>query len=164
MLVSPPVSSQSPLWAFSWRVYQQPGIAAQLLRWQDDAGIWVNDWLFALWEVHQGSTVRPDFRQQIAAWQNWRTAVIVPWREWRRTCKANSPALYARALAAELALECSDQAYLYCHRAELCEPAPDLDAAETLTLSLQRLSGRSEPDCSEAAVLLLRASGLPDCG
>lgn len=159
MLVSLPAPAVSPLWAFSWRVYQRPSVAAQLLQWQDDADIWINDWLFALWQAGKGNTVCPDYRPQIADWNVWRNQVIRPWRDWRRQCQDGPVLVYQRAKAAELALEWCDQAFLYRHRKTLCMAVdPGTDTLRCLEQSLQRLTGWSASVSNDSALVLLELS------
>lgn len=167
----PPLESpQPPTWAFAWQIYAQAGVAKHLLTRQERDQIWINDWLFALWQAHKGNTVIRDFRREIQPWQRWRDRVIVPWRCYRASLKAastQSPGAlvsYQKAKQAELSLEWHDQRYLWRQRAILTcnHEAAALGVAERLALSLQRLSEAPIDRLSDSVSVLLVA--VDACG
>lgn len=150
-----------PFWTFSLSVYAREPVARGLLQEQEQRDIWINDWLFALWSGRQGNTLAPDFRQILTDWQAWRDAVIRPWRARRMAAGRVNNGAYRAMKSAELALERSDQAWLFHHRHALWSGTV-LAPPAALHANLTQLDGGIGPSWSEslcAAALAVSSSG-----
>lgn len=162
-LTCSPSTLLCPLWPYAGRIYGHPGLALHLLRCQDESGVWINDWLFALWQAGKGNILVPDYGVQLGDWQAWRTDILVPWRRWRRQLKgseAEHSGLYQRAKDAELALEWHDQQRLcaWVSRLVVTDPDPHRRLEERLLLSLQRIAVGSSWSLTDSASLLSEAA------
>ena len=97
-------------WAYSLRIYAQPGISEACLALQDGAGADVNIAMFALWAASCGLRLLPaDFTVVEARVQPWRTQIIHPLRTARRALRPSvsedARRLYASVKDTELEAE-----------------------------------------------------------
>lgn len=127
-------------WQFSGQIYAAAGVAEPLLAAQEQWHIWINDWLFALWQAQQQRVLRPTFNHQLRQQYQWRQQVVVRWRKQRQTAKAEHPQRYHGLLAAELALEWCDQMTLAQRARQLTQPTAAQSPLECLQISLHALS------------------------
>lgn len=107
----PATGREQNFWQFSVDLYAFPGVARQLLAWQSTYGIWVNDWLFALWSAREGIMIDRSFPARVEPQRPTRNALLA-WRRNRRALKSVGRDIYARWLAAEIAMEWADQRFL----------------------------------------------------
>ncbi len=119
-------------WAYSLRIYAQPGISEACLALQDGAGADVNMAMFALWAASCGLRLLPaDFTAVEARVQPWRTQIIHPLRTARRALRPfvtdDARRLYASVKDVELEAERQQQAMM-----ELMLPLREPDAAASL--------------------------------
>lgn len=151
-----------PLWRFSLALYARPGVAAHLLRCQEEYHVWINDWLLSTWLAQQDYTLCEDVYAQLATWRAWRDGNVRVWRGIRQgTDKKLQHAAYQRASTQELRLEQVDQAYLYQHWPALAHPASG-GPLRCLRLSLQKVSDCPERELASTSKLLLsEARTLP---
>lgn len=115
-----PLELDNPFWRFSLEIYASPGVAPECLTLQDQAGIDVNVWLFAVWLGLQGKAIEPDDLTRIVeVTAPWTRDVVKPLRQVRRHLKplsGNDAAiqdLRKRVAGAELFAEQVEQARLY---------------------------------------------------
>lgn len=110
-----------PLWQYSLRVYQRPGVSAVCLQLQDNFGVNVNLLLAAAWAAEQGrSLCQQDFVRLAEAIAPLSTTTTQPIRQFRRQMlqTAALPSdwhseLKHRLLQAELYAEQLEQAVIY---------------------------------------------------
>lgn len=144
-------------WQFSSQIYAQPGVADQLLAAQARYQIWVNDWLFALWQAQHQRTVRPTFYRQLQQHQRWRQQVILPWRTQRQQAKKAACMGYRTLLSSELALEWCDQMTLALRARQLTEPTPLTAPSACLDQSIQRISAATPNAAERLQPILMQA-------
>ncbi len=141
-------SATSPgeeFWDFSSAVYRRPGVAAQLLLWQDQAGANVNIALLCLWASTRGQRLdAAAFLQAKSAIAGWHAAAVEPLRGLRRRLKdqwaglaLDATATRQAVLAAELAAERAEQQLLV----DSLAPWPDSCAADYQGLAAANLRG-----------------------
>ena len=121
-----------PFWAYSLRIYAQPGISEVCLALQDGAGADVNMAMFALWAASCGLRLLPaDFTAIEARVQPWRTQIIHPLRTARRALRPfvtdDARRLYSSVKDTELEAERQQQAMM-----EPMLPLREPDAAASL--------------------------------
>lgn len=104
-------AAAAEFWEFSLARYAEPGVAEAALRLQDDFGCDVNLLLLCLWAAACGRALEPaDFAALDAAAAPWRSAIVEPLRQVRRTLKtqpfadARSQPIRQRLL--DLEIEC----------------------------------------------------------
>lgn len=103
----------NPLWDYALKVYAKPGVAAELLRLQDDYHADVLWLLTALWLGGRGVSLTTDDLDQ-NRYHACREQQILPCRARRRACdKQSDPALYASLKQAELDAEQQGLALLF---------------------------------------------------
>ena len=127
-------------WQFSGQIYAASGVAEQLLAAQAQWHIWINDWLFALWQAQQLRILNPTFNQQLLRQHQWRQQIIVRWRNQRLAAKAELPHQYRAQLVAELALEWCDQMTLAQRARQLTQATAQHTSLDCLQQSLTRLA------------------------
>jgi len=135
-----------PFWDWSLAVYARPGVAAALLRLQDEQGLDVNLLLFCIWAAAAGpgGLRRDEVAAARAAVASWRSSLLLPLRALRRACAPGRHALpAARLLQVRQALQ----------RAELdAEHAAQLHIAASLGRTGPAAPG-SDPLTGAAAAL-----------
>jgi len=144
-------------WQYSNQVYASTGVAQPLLAAQAQWQIWINDWLFALWQAQQGRVLSPTFNQQLLQQHRWRQQVIVGWRHQRDAAKAKSPPHYSKLLSAELSLEWCDQITLAQRARQLTQPMATRDPSIGLQHSLSYLSAPT-PAAAQLLMPVLRSA------
>lgn len=155
-------------WTFSITFYGEPGVQAQMLRWQDENHANVNLALLCIWAGALGRKLdASDIRRAASTVSGWNAAVTRPLRQLRRRLKADwqplaldsEPARQA-VLAAELEAEKAEQALLLKALAPWWLPAgPDAaappDRAMLIRANLAAYLGSAataEPAFSMAAI------------
>ncbi|MGM0632461.1 MAG: TIGR02444 family protein [Pseudomonadota bacterium] len=162
--------------AFAAAVYGEPGVAENLLRWQDEHAADVNLLLFACWyALLYGPLPESLLLRALDVSREWREHIIRPLRQCRRRMKHWHPgtdrmprppeyeALRQRILSSELAAEVEQEKALQ----SLCAPpdpaAPDRPvSAHTLAANLHdycRHAGIDIPDCTPLVDASLRWAG-----
>tara|TARA_R110001583_G_scaffold46031_6_gene144667 strand:+ start:1649 stop:2122 length:474 start_codon:yes stop_codon:yes gene_type:complete len=139
-------SDDNPLWQYALAVYAKPSVAQHLLLGQDQHSLDVLWCLTALWLAEQQQELTPALLQQ-AAYDEWRTSMIIPLRALRYRCnKTRDAALRNALLAAELAAEKRGIALLYAgvEGNNDIVPVEDCDLEELVQRNLSMLTDDQE--------------------
>ncbi|EPJ50839.1 MAG: hypothetical protein OFPI_18930 [Osedax symbiont Rs2] len=144
------------LWRFALSFYAQPEVAEQLLALQNEHAVCVNQMLFGFWlaaEKQKLTRLPADTDEAI----RWRQQVVAPLRQirfWLRQQRADAPLnmatddCYQQLLAAELATEQVELAYLFASSDEYSETAPAESGVRFLALQNINYYIRSRAQCS----------------
>lgn len=108
-------SLNNPFWQFSLSIYAKPGVAQQLLDWQDEQGLDINLFLFSAWLLTQQRCLVTTDVPELLSWQQ---QLILPIRQLRISLKKVQSGLSVEVVRdiikqAELAAEQQLQAWLY---------------------------------------------------
>ena len=149
MANAPPAWPAHPFWDWSLAVYARPGVAAALLRLQDEQGLDVNLLLFCIWAAAAGpgGLRREEVAAARGAVARWRGELLLPLRALRRACTAGQHALPASQLLrvrqalqqAELDAEHAAQLAIAASLGRAGPPAPGSDPLAGAAAALRHL-------------------------
>ena len=137
---------ENPLWAYSLKVYDKPGVQPLLLQLQDNFGADINLLLGCCWLAADNRAVTDDdLSALIKVSAKWRAECLMPLRAVRRFLKTQQQAesIYQRAKMLELDAERWQQDQMYQWLSVLKTPLSELPDKEQLALyNLQQYCAR----------------------
>jgi len=159
----------SPFWRFSLALYRRPDVANACLALQDRHGLDVNLLLFLLWLATSRRRLAAEaVRALDQRLSGWRSQVVVPLREMRRTLKSEAPLVDAgaavafreRVKALELEAERLQQEAMHALAGDLAsEPTAAVEAAARANLDAYAGLKGSPFDRAVIEVLIAAVSG-----